>query len=60
VFEEFFPRETDGDRRIPTVVDSVVEHIRSIGDNPSAGAGETRPDFLRRIVITSRRAAVER
>jgi endonuclease/exonuclease/phosphatase family metal-dependent hydrolase len=44
VSEEFFPREDTGDRRIPTQVDSIVEHIRSIGDNPAARVGEVRPD----------------
>jgi endonuclease/exonuclease/phosphatase family metal-dependent hydrolase len=44
VSEEFFPREDTGDRRIPTQVDSIVEHIRSIGDNPGARVGEVRPD----------------
>jgi endonuclease/exonuclease/phosphatase family metal-dependent hydrolase len=44
VSEEFFPREDTGDRRIPTLVDSIVEHIRSIGDNPGARVGEVRPD----------------
>jgi hypothetical protein len=44
VSQEFFPREDTGDRRLPTLVDSIVEHIRSIGDNPSARAGEARPD----------------
>ena len=41
---EYFPRESDGGRRGPISVDSVVEHIRSIGDNPGARVGETRPD----------------
>lgn len=44
VSQEFFPREDSGDRRLPTLVDSIVEHIRSIGDDPGARAGEVRPD----------------
>lgn len=44
VSEQFFPREDSGERRLPTGVDSIVEHIRSIGDNPTARTGEIRPD----------------
>jgi hypothetical protein len=44
VSEEFFPREAEGNRRVPTEVDCVVEHIRSIGDDPGARVGEIRPD----------------
>ena len=48
VSEEYFPRENDGDpnpdRRLPLEVDAMIETIRSIGDNPAARAGESRPD----------------
>jgi hypothetical protein len=42
---EYFPREaSNGTRRLPVKVDSRIETIRSIGDNPSARVAELQPD----------------
>lgn len=44
VSEEYFPRGSDGLRRLPVWVDSLIENLRSIGDNPNAENGKLRPD----------------
>jgi endonuclease/exonuclease/phosphatase family metal-dependent hydrolase len=45
VSEEYFPRDApDGTRRLPVKVDSLIETIRSIGDNPRARVAELQPD----------------
>lgn len=42
--EEYFPRGDDGLRRMPVSVDSLVDEIRSIGDNAAAASKRIRPD----------------
>jgi endonuclease/exonuclease/phosphatase family metal-dependent hydrolase len=44
VSEEFMPDGPDGLRRLPLSVDSRIENIQSIGDNPNAVADRPRPD----------------
>ena len=44
VSEEFLPRGADQLRRLPLSVDSRIENIQSIGDNPNAVADRPRPD----------------